>query len=54
MDEIASGSWDRSPSLPIPLDILFDVVQYLPIQSIIALRQVRISISSPSFENLIF
>ncbi|KAG1738969.1 hypothetical protein EDB19DRAFT_866764 [Suillus lakei] len=39
MDEIAIGSWDRSPSLPIPLDILFDVVQHLPIQSILALRQ---------------
>ncbi|KAG2364656.1 hypothetical protein BDR07DRAFT_1354764 [Suillus spraguei] len=39
MDEISTCLWDRSPSLPIPLDILFDVVQYLPIQSILALRQ---------------
>lgn len=39
MDEIGIGSWDRSPSLPIPLDILFDVVQHLPLQSIMALRE---------------
>jgi hypothetical protein len=40
MDEIGTDSWDCSPSLPIPLDILFDVVQHLPLQSILALRQV--------------
>jgi hypothetical protein len=40
MDEISIGSWDHSPSLPIPLDILFDVIQHLPIQSILVLRQV--------------
>lgn len=39
MDEIGTDSWDRLPSLPIPLDILFDVVQHLPLQSILALRQ---------------
>lgn len=39
MDEISIGSWDHSPSLPIPLDILFDVIQHLPIQSILVLRQ---------------
>lgn len=39
MDQIGISSWDSSPSLPIPLDIFFDVVQHLPIQSILALRQ---------------
>ncbi|KAG2093140.1 uncharacterized protein F5147DRAFT_657520 [Suillus discolor] len=39
MDEITIGSWDHSPSLPIPLDILFDIIQHLPIQSVLALRQ---------------
>src|SRR6267154_2536945 len=42
MDE---SSWDRSPSLPIPLDILLDVVHHLPIQNIPALRQVCIYVS---------
>jgi hypothetical protein len=45
MDEQAIGSWNRSPPLPIPLDILLDVVQHLPIQSILALRQVCIPLS---------
>ncbi|KAG1787509.1 uncharacterized protein HD556DRAFT_1246716 [Suillus plorans] len=42
MDELTIGSYirDRSPSLDtIPLDILFDIFQHLPIQSILALRQ---------------
>ncbi|KAG1787517.1 uncharacterized protein HD556DRAFT_952766 [Suillus plorans] len=39
MDAITIGSWDHSPSLPIPLDILFDIIQHLPIQSVLALRQ---------------
>ncbi|KAG1835750.1 hypothetical protein EV424DRAFT_1308361 [Suillus variegatus] len=42
MDElIAIGSYrDPSSSLPtIPLDILFDIFQHLPIQSVLALRQ---------------
>ncbi|KAG2093134.1 uncharacterized protein F5147DRAFT_821430 [Suillus discolor] len=42
MDELTIGSHirDRSPSLDtIPLDILFDIFQLLPIQSVLALRQ---------------
>ncbi|KAG1904089.1 uncharacterized protein F5891DRAFT_1185051 [Suillus fuscotomentosus] len=41
MDELAIGSYrDRSSSFPtIPLDILFDIFQHLPIQSVLALRQ---------------
>ncbi|KAG2143778.1 uncharacterized protein EDB93DRAFT_1105114 [Suillus bovinus] len=39
MEDIDIGSWDRSPSLPIPLDLFFDIIQHLPIQSILALRQ---------------
>ncbi|KAG2111101.1 hypothetical protein DEU56DRAFT_216184 [Suillus clintonianus] len=39
MDQIVIGSWDGSSSLPIPLDILLDVLQHLPVQSILALRQ---------------
>ncbi|KAH7890969.1 hypothetical protein F5I97DRAFT_113044 [Phlebopus sp. FC_14] len=32
-------SWDRSPFLPLPLDILFDIVIHLPLQSVLRLRQ---------------
>ncbi|KAG2093137.1 uncharacterized protein F5147DRAFT_840551 [Suillus discolor] len=48
MNELTIGSHirDRSPSLDtIPLDILFDIFQLLPIQSVLALRQ-----TSKSFE----
>ena len=40
MHQTALVSWDRSPPLPIPFDILLDVVHHLPIQAILALRQV--------------
>ncbi|KIJ65450.1 hypothetical protein HYDPIDRAFT_167143 [Hydnomerulius pinastri MD-312] len=32
-------SWDFSPSLPVPLDIFFDIVIYLPLQSVLTLRR---------------
>lgn len=35
-------SWDQSPSLPVPLDILLDIVVHLPLQSVLALRLVRL------------
>ncbi|KAF9224163.1 hypothetical protein BS17DRAFT_830672 [Gyrodon lividus] len=31
--------WNLSPSLPVPLDILFDIVIHLPLQSVLALRR---------------
>ncbi|KAF8840404.1 hypothetical protein BDN67DRAFT_648658 [Paxillus ammoniavirescens] len=32
-------SWNLSPSLPVPLDILFDIVIHLPLQSVLTLRR---------------
>ncbi|KAH0836831.1 hypothetical protein J3R83DRAFT_8607 [Lanmaoa asiatica] len=32
-------TWDQSPSLPVPLDILLDIVVHLPLQSVLALRR---------------
>ncbi|KAH7921201.1 hypothetical protein BV22DRAFT_1132472 [Leucogyrophana mollusca] len=32
-------SWDLSPSLPVPLDILFDIIVHLPLKSVLILRQ---------------
>ncbi|KAH7910058.1 hypothetical protein BJ138DRAFT_1114430 [Hygrophoropsis aurantiaca] len=33
------STWDIRPSLPIPLDVLFDIIVYLPLKSILTLRQ---------------
>ncbi|KAF9233840.1 hypothetical protein BU15DRAFT_53373 [Melanogaster broomeanus] len=32
-------SWDLSPSLPVPIDVLFDIVSHLPLQSVLTLRR---------------
>ncbi|KAG8221100.1 hypothetical protein J3R82DRAFT_2621 [Butyriboletus roseoflavus] len=33
------NTWEHSPPLPVPLDILLDIVAHLPLQSVLALRR---------------